>query len=93
MHVIRLSWEVGIGGVFRDFEGDVLQNPRNTGCVFRDSEGDALHAFARYLGKTDKNIAEVIGPCTGSQFFVDKGFNNIIIQTDSNYVVNCVYRR
>lgn len=72
-----------------NFDGASKGNPRTIGygVVLRNSSGEILGLDAGFLGDTTNNVAELTGLLRGLQSTVDKGYQKIILEGDSQVII------
>ncbi|KAK4708790.1 hypothetical protein R3W88_029715 [Solanum pinnatisectum] len=71
-----------------DTNGSSLKNLDNIrgeggGGILRDSLGKMVYAFTIPLGVGTNNQAEILATIHGLQWFVEHGYNRIILEVDS----------
>ncbi|KAH0633363.1 hypothetical protein KY284_036149 [Solanum tuberosum] len=61
-----------------------------TGGIIRDHNGDLIYAFSKPLGEGTSIWAEASTLIFGIKWCVDNGFTNIMAESDSKMIVDCV---
>ena len=75
-----------------NFDGASKGNsgPAGYGAVIRNSTGEILTLTAGYLGETTNNVAELTGLLQGLQQALALGIHNIILEGDSQIVIQLI---
>lgn len=71
----------------------LLDKTAGIGCIIRDNSGKLVVAGSANLGRTNINMAELLALRTGILLALRANISNLIIQSDSSYVVSCVNRK
>lgn len=82
----RVKWKPPPEGCWKlNCDGSVMNNGRSAGCggVLRDHRGNFVFAFTRRLDPCTTLHAELSGLFHGITIAHNRGFNNLIIETDS----------
>lgn len=64
----------------------------SAGGVFRDHAGSWIVGFTTKIGTTNSFIAELWGLREGLKIAIDRGFNKLIVETDSNAMVQALIK-
>ncbi|XP_027118292.2 uncharacterized protein [Coffea arabica] len=91
-----IRWETKeTGRYILNTDGCAKGNPRvgGGGGVLRDSTGLPLIAFSAYLGETTSLRAEARALLIGLQTCIQKGFEDICVQSDSLVLIGIIQRR
>jgi len=77
-----------------NFDGASKGNPGTAGygAVFRDHLGHILLIAAGYLGHSKNNTTELWGLIRGLQLASEHGFNNLVVEGDSQIIINMLWR-
>jgi ribonuclease HI len=77
-----------------NFDGASKGNPgaAGYGAVFRDHLGHILLITVGYLGHSTNNLAELWGLIRGLQLASEHGFNNLVVEGDSQSIINMLRR-
>ncbi|KAH0639478.1 hypothetical protein KY285_036064 [Solanum tuberosum] len=71
-------------------DGNYKQYSCETGGIIRDHNGDLIYAFSKPLGEGTSIWAEASTLIFGIKWCVDNGFTNIMAESDSKMIVDCV---
>ncbi|GKV53477.1 hypothetical protein SLEP1_g59999 [Rubroshorea leprosula] len=83
---VFVGWNPPPPGVVKlNTDGSAVTNPGNAGAggIFRDDLGNWLLGFYRNIGYTSSLSAELWALRDGLKLAVDKGFSQLIVETDS----------
>lgn len=95
LNKINLQWKPPPHGWYiLNIDGAVPRNPGNAGIggIIRDHEGKLVAAFAKNIGYTTNNKAEVWAFKFGLKLAADLELSHLIIETDSTFLLNCLSR-
>jgi ribonuclease HI len=94
-HNIQVGWtRPGNGWVKCNTDGAVIAQNHQAGCggVFRDELGSWMGGFTRMVGNCSVIMAELWGILSALQFVQEKGYQKIVIETDSVTVVDLMVK-
>jgi ribonuclease HI len=90
-HNIQVGWtRPGNGWIKCNTDGALIAQNHQAGCggVFRDESGSWLGGFARMIGNCSVLMAELWGILSALQMAQEKGYQKVIVETDSVHAVD-----
>ncbi|GLJ33059.1 hypothetical protein SUGI_0665340 [Cryptomeria japonica] len=89
----NVTWQApSIGWKKLNFNGASRGNPgwSGVGAIVRNEDGEVVHAISGPIGIATNNIAEIAALGAGLQWCVNSGMDKLIIEGDSQIILNGV---